>query len=38
MASSAGVNTVLCGALGPIGASSVVVRLRHLVTVVRLKP
>jgi hypothetical protein len=33
MASSAGVSTVLFGALGPIGASAVVVRLRHLRTV-----
>ncbi len=38
MASSANVSTVLWGELGPIGASSVVVRVRHLVTVVRLKP
>ena len=33
MASSAGVSTVLLGALGPIGASAVVVRLRHFFTV-----
>ncbi len=38
MASSTGVSTVLCEALGPIGASSVVVRARHLATVVRLSP
>ena len=38
MASSARVSTVLWGELGPIGASSVVVRVRHLVTVVRLSP
>ena len=30
MASSAGVSTVLFGAFGPIGASAVVVRSRHL--------
>jgi len=36
MASSAAVRTVLCGKRGPIGASSVVVRARHLVTVLRL--
>ena len=38
IASSASVNTVLWGELGPIGASSVVVLLRHLATVVRLSP
>ena len=38
MASSARVSTVLWDELGPIGASSVVVRVRHLVTVVRLRP
>ncbi len=38
MASSAGVSTVMCGAVGPIGASWVVVRVRHLVMVVRLSP
>ena len=37
-ASSARVKTVLWGDVGPIGASSVVVLARHLVTVVRLKP
>ena len=38
MASSARVSTVLWDELGPIGASSIVVRVRHLVTVVRLRP
>ena len=38
MASWAGVSTVLHGTVGPMGASAVVVRLRHLLTVVRLKP
>jgi len=38
VASSASVSTVLCGVVGPIGASWVVVRVRHLVTVVRLSP
>lgn len=38
MASSTIVRTVLCGAVGPIGLSSVMVLARHLVTVVRLKP
>jgi len=37
-ASSAGESTVLLGWLGPMGASLVVVRDRHLVTVVRLSP
>src|SRR5436190_1965863 len=38
MASSAGVSTVLFGALGPIGASAVVVRLRHFFTVFGFTP
>jgi hypothetical protein len=38
MASSAGVSTVLFGALGPIGASAVVVRLRHFFTVFEFRP
>jgi hypothetical protein len=38
MASSAGVSTVLFGAFGPIGASAVVVRLRHLRTVLGFSP
>ncbi len=38
MASSTGVSTVLWGELGLMGASSVVVLARHLVTVVRLSP
>ena len=37
-ASSAGESTVLLGWLGPMGASVVVVRERHFVTVVRLSP
>jgi len=37
-ASSAGERTVLLGFEGPMGASAVVVRERHLVTVVRLNP
>jgi hypothetical protein len=37
-ASSAGVSTVLFGAFGPIGASAVVVRLRHLATVLGFSP
>ena len=37
-ASSAGQSTVLVGWLGPMGASVVVVRERHFVTVVRLSP
>ncbi len=37
-ASSAGVRTVLFGAFGPIGASAVVVRLRHLRTVFGSRP
>ena len=37
-ASSAGERTVLLGFDGPMGASAVVVRERHLVTVVRLSP
>lgn len=37
-ASSAGVSTVLFGDFGPIGASAVVVRLRHLSTVLGFKP
>lgn len=38
MASSAGVSTVLFGALGPIGASAVVVRPRHFFTVLGFRP
>ena len=41
MASStgrAGVSTVLFGAFGPIGASAIVVRLRHLCTVLGFRP
>ena len=38
MASSTADSTVLRGTVGPIGASLVVVRARHLVTVVRLSP
>ncbi len=38
MASSAEVRTVLCGAVGPIGASFVFVLISHLLTVVRLRP
>jgi hypothetical protein len=38
MASSAGVSTVLFGAFGPIGASAVVVRLRHFFTVFGFRP
>ena len=38
MASSARVSTVLWGKLGPMGASPVVVRVRHSATVVRLSP
>ena len=38
MASSAGVSTVLLGALGPIGVSDVVVRLRHFRTVLGFSP
>jgi hypothetical protein len=38
MASSAGVSTVLVGALGPTGASAVVVRLRHFFTVFGFTP
>ena len=37
-ASSAGQSTVLVGWLGPMGASVVVVRERHFVTLVRLSP
>ena len=38
MTPSAGPSTVLCGAVGLMGSSAVVVRLRHLVTVMRLRP
>lgn len=38
MASSAGVSTVLFGAFGPIGASAVVGRWRHLRTVFTFRP
>ena len=38
MASSTTDSTVLRGTVGPVGASLVVVRARHLVTVVRLSP
>ena len=38
IASSAGVSTVLLGLRGPMGASAVVVRDLHFVTVVRLRP
>jgi hypothetical protein len=38
MASSASVNTVLRGFLGPIGASAVPVRQRHLATVFGFRP
>jgi hypothetical protein len=38
MASSAGVSTVLFGALGPIGSSTVVVRPRHFLTVLGFRP
>jgi hypothetical protein len=38
MASSAGVSTVLFGALGPIGSSAVVVRSRHFFTVFGFRP
>ena len=37
-ASSAGQSTVIVGWLGPMGASVVVLRERHFVTVVRLSP
>ena len=35
---SAGVSTVLFGVFGPMGASAVVVRLRHLRTVFAFRP
>jgi hypothetical protein len=38
MASSAGVSTVLFGVFGPMGSSTVVVRLRHLRTVFAFRP
>jgi hypothetical protein len=38
MASSAGVSTVLFGFFGPMSASAVVVRLRHLRTVFAFRP
>ncbi len=38
MPEQAGVRTVLFGDLAPIGASTVVVRLRHLATVLGFRP